>query len=628
MRRLVLSVIVASGLVMAGASSASAESARTVAAAKAAAAKKVCKIQSSRLTELSGLVATDKGFITINDGSLAPSSKQIYYLDDDCTIVDQVSYSGGGPRDTEDMALSADGKTLWIADIGDNDGVRETVGLWKMPASGSKRPVLNRLTYPDGAHDAEAMLLNGDGTPIIVTKDVGKAGVYVPAGPLEANTSEGVRMRRVGQVDLPATTTSNPLSAPGRLVITGGAVAPDGSRVVLRTYADAFEFDVTGGDVVAALKGTPRATPLPDEPQGEAITYSADGKTFLTTSDMQGRSDADPNYILRYTPTAAEAAVSVKSTTTAAKPAGDGQSWLSSLSLDDITYLVGGVGLLGAVLVGLGIFGIMRSRRRPPSSATARKGGPSGPRPTDSDAATALMAPVREGPGPAGGGRTGGGGPGRGGRPAGGDRSGGPGRSGSGGPGRGGRPGAGGRQGRNPSGNGAQGSGGGPQRSGAPGGGAPGGVGRPSGSGQGRRPGVYGDSAPPVPQKGSGVYGGAPATGRPDPGGVYAAPPAGPPPAGPPPARPSGPPPARPAGPPPGRTSGFFGANPAEDGRSQPGASRPGPASHGLFQPGAGHPGSRQQGAGMNTYADVNGSGRGDERFGNPGGYGRAPRGR
>ena len=34
-----------------------------------------------------------------------------------------------------------------------------------MPADGSKKPKIHRLTYPDGDnHDAEALLLNGDGT--------------------------------------------------------------------------------------------------------------------------------------------------------------------------------------------------------------------------------------------------------------------------------------------------------------------------------------------------------------------------------------------------------------------------------------------------------------------------------
>ena len=90
---------------------------------------------------------------------------------------------------------------------------------------------------------------------------------------------------KVGEITLPKTQTENPLNTFGRIAITGAARSPDGSRVVLRTYADAFEWDVTGGDIVGALTtGKPRVTALAD-PFGEAISYTPDGKSFLTVSD-------------------------------------------------------------------------------------------------------------------------------------------------------------------------------------------------------------------------------------------------------------------------------------------------------------------------------------------------------
>ena len=58
------------------------------------------------------------------------------------------------------------------------------------------------------------------------------------------------------------------------MLVTGAARSPDGSKVVVRTYADAFEFDVPNGDIVKALTdGKPRATALAD-PFGEAIAYT------------------------------------------------------------------------------------------------------------------------------------------------------------------------------------------------------------------------------------------------------------------------------------------------------------------------------------------------------------------
>jgi DNA-binding beta-propeller fold protein YncE len=82
--------------------------------------EKVCTIEDERLVELSGLVATDDGYVVINDGTEDESREKIFFLDKDCKVKNAVRYSGGGPLDPEDLALAPDGKTLYIADIGDN----------------------------------------------------------------------------------------------------------------------------------------------------------------------------------------------------------------------------------------------------------------------------------------------------------------------------------------------------------------------------------------------------------------------------------------------------------------------------------------------------------------------------
>ncbi|GAA2473750.1 hypothetical protein Ahu01nite_047490 [Winogradskya humida] len=361
--------MLAFGLVVAGAVPASAEEAPAASATKAAAGKKVCKVTDPLLDELSGIVATDDGFIVINDGSLTDEKKKVFFLDDKCAIKNSVAYSGG-PLDTEDMIVSPDGKKLWIADTGDN-AVRDksatprpTVALWTMPTDGSEKPKIHRLSYPDGdKHDAEALLLDGKGNPIIVTKEVtGAAQIYTPTTALKTNNKEGVPLKKVGTLELPRTDTSGTTFA--RLaqgVVTGGAVSPDGKKVVIRTYLDAFEWDVTNGDVVAALKATPRATGLPNEPFGEAISYSADGKTFVTVSDFGDIDDGSVNYILRYTP--ATKVVEAKSDS-ASDSKSAGSSFFSDLSLDDITYLVAGVGVIGLLLVGAGVIGIVKARKK------------------------------------------------------------------------------------------------------------------------------------------------------------------------------------------------------------------------------------------------------------------------
>ena len=498
MRRLVFPVIAAAGLVMAGPSSAFADDPAPTVSVPATAGKKLCKVTDTKLDELSGLVATSSGFVAVDDSTTQETHKKVFFLDTKCKVTDAVSYSGKGPRDTEDMILSPDKKTLWIADIGDNnynkeDGSRrDTIGIWKMPVDRSKRPTLYRMKYPTGDyHDAEALLITGTNTPLIITKEIDKpAGIYQPTGPLVANNEAGVPLKKVATLTVSATETpSGPLGRIGNKTIVGGAMAPGGDKVVLRTYTDALEWDVTGGDVLAALKTKPRTTGLPNETQGEAITYSADGKSFDTVSDMSGNHDT-ANYILQYAP-ATTVAVEKKSSESAA---GGGKAWYADLTINQITYTVGAVGLIGLLLVGAGVLGIVRHRRRladlPPPVELDRPAG---------DPETELIGAQQAGaygarPGPAGAGVYGGG-------PGGPGQRGGPvyGGGGGGGP-QYGRPqqgGQGGAPGRPPQGARPQqpgvygGQGGGSQGGGGQGGGGQGGggqYGQPRGPQQGQRP--------------------------------------------------------------------------------------------------------------------------------------------
>ncbi|WP_433830688.1 hypothetical protein ACQP2E_11510 [Actinoplanes sp. CA-015351] len=253
----------------------------TVPVAAVRASERLCEIKDDRLNEISGLLTDGDGYVVVNDGADDPDGRRIFFLDRKCKVVRTVKYPSR-PRDTEDLARGPD-QTVWVGDIGDNSGSRETIGLWRL-SLGAKSPKLFRLSYPDGAHDAEALLISGDGTPVVITKDPVTAGIYVPDG--ELRSGKATPLRRAGDFGIPVTSTSNPFGFPGRLVITGAAVNAGRTRAVLRTYSDAFEFDVTQGDVVAALTGgSSRTVALPDEPQGESIAYSADGSALLTVSE-------------------------------------------------------------------------------------------------------------------------------------------------------------------------------------------------------------------------------------------------------------------------------------------------------------------------------------------------------
>jgi hypothetical protein len=141
--------------------SASASSLVVDLAHRAAAGQPVCKITDSRVTEVSGMVATRTGYVAINDSNIDRAKVKIFFLDGKCRLTRSVSYPTSA-RDPEDLAIARDG-TLWVADIGDNSALsggsgnrRTTIALWSLGPKAST-PVIHRFVYPDGAPAAPAL---------------------------------------------------------------------------------------------------------------------------------------------------------------------------------------------------------------------------------------------------------------------------------------------------------------------------------------------------------------------------------------------------------------------------------------------------------------------------------------
>ena len=251
-------------------------------------------MEDDRLDELSGLVADGARLWGIVDSG---SRSVAYDIDAATCAVTGTRSAPIDPADVEDLGLGPDG-ALWLADIGDNAGRRDSVALVVLPRAGPPR--LHRFVYPDGPHDAEAMVVGDDGVPVIVTKTSGAAGVYRPSG---APAGPGpTPLARVGQVVLPLSRSAGgPLGGLGTRTVTGAALSPassDGRRVVaLRTYTDAWLFPLPGDRapaggadaIVAALTGAPVGIPLPDEPQGEALALTADGTLRSGSEGRDGR---------------------------------------------------------------------------------------------------------------------------------------------------------------------------------------------------------------------------------------------------------------------------------------------------------------------------------------------------
>ncbi|TFV61947.1 hypothetical protein E4P41_08670 [Geodermatophilus sp. DF01-2] len=277
-RRLAAGTGLALSLVLGVALPASAQPAASAAPADPAGPVARCQLTDPRLPEVSGLVEVGDRMLVHNDGG---DRLDVYVLDQACAVV-TVQSAALDPYDPEDMALAVDG-TVWLADTGDNTGTRETVALLALRPDGSSS--VYRLTFPDGPRDVEALLLAPDGTPYLVSKEVlGASAVYRPVSALAENGTVG--LAEVAGVDFTLTgTPGGPVGRAGQLMVTGGAVSPDGRWIALRTYTDAYVWPLSGSDVVGALAAEPRRVALPTAPQGEAVSFTGDSSALVVAGE-------------------------------------------------------------------------------------------------------------------------------------------------------------------------------------------------------------------------------------------------------------------------------------------------------------------------------------------------------
>jgi hypothetical protein len=354
--------------------------------AAAAAPTVVCTVQDERLPKISGVAAVSGGYVVV-DKEENGTALRLYKLDPACKPSRILNDADDDPFSPQDLAATPDG-TLWVADVGDDQLERATAAVHKVP-TGATKAQKYRLQYPDGKHNAAALIMQPNGVPVIITKEAGAvAKLYTTAAPLA--TLNTVKLVAAGTLTMPASTTSGgPVGPGGRTVVTGATLSPDGKKVLVRTYTDAYEWDVTAA-VPAALQGKPRHTPLPDEAAGEAITYTSDGLNYVTLSARS------PSQLLEWTPAAPPAASTGPKAGAKKADTGGGFSF-TDLSLKQLGGVVLGVGALGLILLVAGIVGIVRFRRQATGEDELdSERRPGGPRPGGAPGTAAVDG---EGPG-------------------------------------------------------------------------------------------------------------------------------------------------------------------------------------------------------------------------------------
>jgi hypothetical protein len=211
----------------------------------------------------------------------------------------RVPLSGAANRDWEALASGPcpAGDCLYVGDIGDNDGKRAEVQVYRVlePTLESSPPVAAeqlRVRYPDGPADAEAMWVAPDTSVWIITKRPRRdtSGQWTPV--------------RVYRVPPSAWSGAQPVVAvfEGTLPIvprprepwtwtTDAALSPPDSagdrRLAVRTYERVHVFDVNARTGKPGALRRTCALAVLDEAQGEGVAWR-DARTLVLASEERG----------------------------------------------------------------------------------------------------------------------------------------------------------------------------------------------------------------------------------------------------------------------------------------------------------------------------------------------------
>lgn len=258
-------------------------------------ARSLCELDAAEVVESSGVACSrlvEGRWWTHNDSGDEP---RLFAFDRE-GATRAFDVTGAKADDWEDLcSFEKDGKGwLLIGDTGDNKSKRKGVTLYlveeprSLPppdATGTSVAVARRLQvrYEDGAHDCEGVAVDPVSEKVLlVTKvrsgEVRPAIYFVALGALLGAPVEGPAVAK-RLADLPA---------PVPLLTTALDVSPDGLRLVVLSYGDAYGFSRTKDEHWdAALARAPVRIQLPRRGQGEALCFGRDGRTLYLTSEGQ-----------------------------------------------------------------------------------------------------------------------------------------------------------------------------------------------------------------------------------------------------------------------------------------------------------------------------------------------------
>lgn len=232
------------------------------------------------LDEASGIADSkaNPGYLWVHQDGGTPN--EIALLSHDAGFLKKISIKSAINNDWEDIALAsgpvAGINYIYLADIGDNDQVKSQYSIYRFAEPGASANEVSdydkiNFKYPDGAHDADAILVDNTTKDIyIITKKDVSSRIYKLAYPQ-------------------STASINTAVLSGSLSfndVTSAAFSPDNKEILVKTYEKIYYWKKKKEQTIEqTLAEAPLTLSYQLEPQGEAVCFKNDNSGFFTLSE-------------------------------------------------------------------------------------------------------------------------------------------------------------------------------------------------------------------------------------------------------------------------------------------------------------------------------------------------------
>lgn len=246
-------------------------------------AKKLAQLSNKELSEVSGVASSvnNAGLLwMLNDSGNGP---KIFLVNDNLKIMLTCTLEGVKNRDWEDIAVGPGPEPnksyVYVGDIGDNMAAHDFKNIYRF-----EEPVLSKdssevsierfdtITFKlsDEKKDTESLMIDPKTKNLYVISKREKP-VFVYELKYPQSTHDTITAEKV--ISLPI---SHAVAAD---------FSEDGNELLVKNYRNVYYWNIGNRKLLDALKDEPLVVEYTEEPQGEAITFSRDGKGFYTLSE-------------------------------------------------------------------------------------------------------------------------------------------------------------------------------------------------------------------------------------------------------------------------------------------------------------------------------------------------------